>query len=62
MTNFNFPLILTPEDIVKGNVSLLFAHPETLLSLRGRELLKSKPYRERVVAFAIDEAHIVEIW
>ena len=42
--------------------ALLFAHPEALLSEKCRQLLKSKPFQERVVACAIDEVHCVEMW
>ena len=31
-----------PENIKQGNVQILFAHPESLLSVKGRTLLESK--------------------
>ena len=42
--------------------SILFAHPESLLSENGRKLLKSAEFQARVVACAIDEAHCIETW
>ncbi|XP_066932657.1 uncharacterized protein [Clytia hemisphaerica] len=49
-------------EFTEPSFSILFAHPEPLLSQKGRELLKSKSYQERIVACCIDEAHIVEMW
>ena len=34
-----------PENIKQGNVQILFAHPESLLSVKGRTLLESKLYQ-----------------
>jgi len=49
-------------EFTEPSFSILFAHPEPLLSPKGRELLKSTSYQERIVACCIDEAHIVEMW
>ena len=49
-------------DIINGNLSILFGHPESFLSTDGRNLLKSAPYQKRVVACVVDEAHCVDTW
>ena len=51
-----------PKAVVEGQVKILFAHPEALLSTGGRKLLNSEVYQQNVVACVIDEAHCVEIW
>lgn len=51
-----------PPDVVNGNISVVFAHPEALLSEEGRQLMGSKVFQENVVACVVDEAHCVEIW
>ena len=51
-----------PEDLVNGNTSILFAHPEALLCKEGRELMGSKVFQNNVVACVVDEAHCVELW
>ena len=50
------------DDLVNGNTSLVFAHPEALLSKEGRQLMGSKVFQENVVACVVDEAHCVELW
>ena len=51
-----------PPDVPNGNTSIVFAHPEALLSKEGRELMGSKIFQENVVACVVDEAHCVELW
>ena len=51
-----------PRDVVNGNTSIVFAHPEALLSKEGRELMGSKVFQDNVVACIVDEAHCVELW
>ena len=51
-----------PQDVVNGNTSIVFAHPEALLSKEGRELMASKVFQDNVVACIVDEAHCVELW
>ena len=51
-----------PDDIVNGLTSIVFAHPEDLLSDVGRKLMKSDVYQKNVVACVIDEGHCVEMW
>ena len=51
-----------PSDILNGQCSIVFAHPEALLSEEGQGLMASKVYQDNVVACVIDEAHCVEIW
>ncbi|XP_028393186.1 ATP-dependent DNA helicase Q1-like [Dendronephthya gigantea] len=50
------------QEIVNGNTSIVFAHPEALLKSKGRELMGSKVFQENVVGCVIDEAHCVELW
>ena len=50
-----------PQDVVNGNTSIVFAHPEALLSKEGRELMASKVFQDNVVACIVDEAHRVEL-
>ncbi|XP_057297650.1 ATP-dependent DNA helicase RecQ-like [Hydractinia symbiolongicarpus] len=48
--------------VQEGDINLLFAHPEAILSEQGRNLLKSTVYQDNVVGIVIDEAHCVEFW
>ena len=48
--------------LMNGDVQIVFAHPEALLSKEGRELMNSKVFQRNVVACVVDEAHCVEIW
>ena len=50
-----------PRDVVNDNTSIVFAHPEALLSKEGQELMASKVFQENVVACIVDEAHCVEL-
>jgi ATP-dependent DNA helicase RecQ len=50
------------EKIVNGDVQIVFAHPEALLSKEGRKLMNGDVYKRNVVACVVDEAHYVEIW
>lgn len=47
--------------LVNGDVQIVFAHPEALLS-KGRELMNSKVFQRNAVACVVDEAHCLEIW
>lgn len=51
-----------PNDLVNGNTSIIFAHPEALLSNEGRKLMGSKVFQDNVVALVVDEAHCVNLW
>ena len=51
-----------PQDVFNGNNSIVFAHPEALLSTEGRHLMGSKVFQENVVACVVVEAHCVELW
>ncbi|XP_057309856.1 ATP-dependent DNA helicase Q1-like [Hydractinia symbiolongicarpus] len=51
-----------PISIKNGELKLVFAYPESLLSVRERELLKSSVYQQNVVRCVIDEAHCVSMW
>ena len=48
--------------LMNGDVQIVFAHPEALLSKEGRDLMNSKVFQRNVVACVVDEAHCVEIW
>lgn len=48
--------------VVKGDVQIVFAHPEALLSKEGRNIMNSDVFKNNVVACVVDEAHCVEIW
>ena len=48
--------------LINGDVQIVFAHPEALLSKEGRELMNSKVFQRNVAACVVDEAHCVEIW
>ena len=50
------------KNLVSGDVQIVFAHPESLLSKEGRELMKGKVFQSNVAACVVDEAHCVEIW
>ena len=47
--------------LMNGDVQIVFAHPEALLSKEGRELMNSKVFQRNVVGCVVDEAHCVEI-
>ena len=49
--------------VLQGKFSLVYISPEQLLA-RGkwREMLRSDVYQERMVGFAVDEAHCVKKW
>lgn len=49
-------------EIVNGKSSIIFAHPEALLSKEGRELMGSKVFQDNVVGCVVDEAHCVQLW
>ena len=48
------------EDIKGGKYNIVFCHPESLLCSEGRQLVRS--LRQKICAFAVDEAHIVLEW
>lgn len=51
------------EKLIKGEYCIVFAHPECFISTKfGRGLMMSKPYKERVVAIVVDEAHCILDW
>ena len=56
------PQYRIPDNVAKGEVKILFCHPEAILSKEGRHLMKSEEYQKRVVAWVIDEAHCIKIW
>ena len=46
-----------------GHFRLLFMHPESLVSCwKGRNILASEVYKERVTCCVVDEAHLVQEW
>ena len=48
--------------LVKGDIQIIFSHPEALLRKEGRELMKTQVFKRNLVACVVDEAHCVEIW
>ena len=49
--------------IFEGNAKLVFAHPEAVISSRkGRKVLLSDVFQQRVVACVIDEGHLIDEW
>lgn len=49
--------------IQSGSCRIVFTHPEAFISCKeGRKLLRSDVYQQRVVAYVIDEAHIMIEW
>ena len=48
--------------LMNGDVQIVFAHPEVILSKEGRDLMNSKVFQRNVVACVVDDAHCVEIW
>ena len=55
-----------PEAVTKvlsGGVQIVFISPECIINNpHFRNMLLSRPYRERMVALAVDEAHCVKTW
>ena len=43
-----------------GHIPLVYGSPETILSASWRSMLVSKIWTERIIAVAIDEAHLPE--
>ena len=59
-THTGLPMILKSQ---KEKCRIIFSHPEAFISCNeGRMLLFSKVSEERVMAWIIDEAHLVEEW
>ncbi len=50
------------EEIVAGEVDVLFMSPEAAVSNQGKNLLTSQVYTERLVLLACDEAHCLSKW
>ena len=51
------------EQVVKGEVELVFISPENIVTNpMFRNMLLTKPYKERMVALVADEAHCVKTW
>lgn len=50
-------------EIQRGNIRILFTHPEGFISCKkGRTILLSKLFQERVVSCVIDEVHLITDW
>lgn len=48
------------ENVLCGRVSIVFAHPEVLISSKKcREMLLSDVYQKNVVCVVADEAHCI---
>lgn len=51
------------KDIKSGKYRVIYAHPEALISARQAEdLLCDKGFKENLLCFAIDEAHMILEW
>ena len=51
------------EQVIKGEIQLIFISPENLLyNRRYRNMLSSPVYENRLVCVAVDEAHCVQTW
>ena len=51
------------EKILRGEVQLVFISPESAIgNILYRSMFLSRPYKERLVAIAVDEAHCVKSW
>jgi len=49
--------------VINGVVQLVYISPESLLNnKRYRQMLLSRPYQEKMIAFVVDEAHCVKTW
>ena len=54
---------LRKEQVLQGNVQLVYATPESIIENRKyREMLLSPPYQKNLVALAVDEVHCVKSW
>ncbi len=50
-------------NILNGAVQLVFITPESILeNPLYRNMLLSQPYRDKLVALVVDEAHCVKLW
>ena len=51
------------EDIFQGCYNVLFASPESLLTVPlWRDMLSSNTYQKNVIGLIVDEAHCVHMW
>lgn len=49
--------------VIKGEVQIVYISPESLVcNTNYRNMLLSSVYKEKLVAFVIDEAHCVKTW
>ena len=48
--------------IKSGDISILFASPESALTKFGRSVLMRKPLKDQLVAQVYDEAHCIPSW
>ncbi|XP_019861738.1 PREDICTED: ATP-dependent DNA helicase Q1-like [Amphimedon queenslandica] len=54
---------ISMDRFIRGEFQLIFLSPECLNRGRAwREILKSNIYQERVIAFVVDEAHLIKNW
>lgn len=52
----------TSELIKSGQISVVFASPETLTTRHGKDLLSNKDVRTRVCGLFVDECHCIAKW
>jgi len=62
-SNYDISENETLNSVQKGEIKLLFTHPEAFISCKdGRKLFQSDLYQERVMFCVIDEAHLAYEW
>lgn len=51
------------QKVLNGLLDLVYISPENIINNpRYRNMLQTSNYRERLIAFAVDEAHCVKTW
>lgn len=54
---------LAMQRVISGEVQLVFISPEAIINNpKYRQMLSSSVYKEKLVAVAVDEAHLVKEW
>ena len=62
-SNYDIAENETLHNIQKGEIRLLFTHPEAFISCKdGKKIFQSDLYQARVMFCVIDEAHLVYEW
>ena len=53
---------ISMDRFIRGEFQLIFLSPECLNGRAWREILKSNVYQKKVIAFVVDEAHLIKNW